>query len=144
MANKLLKNVVLQYCYFHKVDQYGKYGCKIILNKAHAKDLKDWGLKVKKDDDGTLYFRARRAEDRGPVVVKDADLNIITDTPSNDATANVILDVYNYKNFGGGIAARIEKVQLLNWEPFGGGLDFEEEKVEGSSTSGSEDEPDLF
>ena len=147
MAHKLLKNVVLEYCFFHKVDQYGKYGCRIILNKAQAKEMTDWGLKVKKDTDGTLYFRARRAEDKGPVLVKDAELNIITDTPTNGATANVIFDVYQYKTFGGGIAARIEKVQLLNWEPYGSSVDFEAEApIDAPDSGGASDgeEPDLF
>jgi len=147
MANKLLKNVVLHWCAFGKVDQYGKYGCMISLDKAQAKEMTDWGLKVKKNpEDNSLYFRARRAEDRGPVVVKDKDLNIITDIPANGAIANVILDVYQYKGFGGGIAARIEKVQLLQWEPYGSDVDFEvaDAGSKEDPQSSSEDEPDLF
>lgn len=144
MANKLLKNVILNYCSFHKPDQYGKYGCVIILNKEQAKEMTDWGLKVKKDADGNLYFRARRAEDKGPIVTKDADLNLIHDIPANGAIANVIMDVYGYKAYGGGIAGRIEKVQLLKWEPYGGVAEFEKVDIASTSPSGGDDEPDLF
>ena len=142
MAHKMLKNVVLSWCAFNKVDQYGKYGCRIELSKEQAKEFKDWGLKVKKDEDGTLFFRARRAEDRGPVLMKDVNLNVVTENPGNGAIANVILDVYPYKGFGGGIAARIEKVQLIKWEPYGGSMDFDEVVEEGGNKG--DDEPDLF
>ena len=70
----------------------------------------------------------RRDEDRGPVVVKDAALNVITANIANGAIANVMLDVFEYKKFGGGIACRIEKVQVLVWDIYGDDADFEEVK----------------
>lgn len=126
MANKVLNNVVLNWCKFSKVDQYGHYGCELVLNKEHVKRLKELGLTTKKSKDGSEdVFRARCKEEDGPVEVVDAKLNRITSTVANGATANVMLDVYEYKRYGGGIAARLKKVQLLEWEPYDEGEGFE-------------------
>lgn len=147
MAIKTLKNVKLKWCKFSVVDDYGKFSCQIDLNKDHAKQLKEWGLKVKKDDEGNLFIRVRRDEEKGPVIVKDASLNTVTAQIANGATANVMLDVYEYKKFGGGIAARLDKVQVIQWEPYGDDADFEpvdttatgEDDTNGD-TSGEEEE----
>lgn len=137
--NRVIKNVELKWCKFGVVDQYGKYGCQVILNKDQAKTLKGWGINVQKDkEDGTLFIRARRDSDRGPVPVVDASLAPVTATVSNGAIANVMLDVYEYKKFGGGIACRLEKVQLLKWEPYQQGEDFE--PVDGFSSEEEEDD----
>lgn len=126
MANRILKGVELYWCKFNTVDQYGHYGCQLVLKKAHADQLKEWGLKTKKDDEGKIIFRCRRREDDGPVPVVDKDLTPVVANVSNGAIGNVMLDVYEYKKFGGGIAARLKKVQLLKWEPYDSGEDFEE------------------
>ena len=126
MAIKTLKNVTLKWCKFSTVDDYGKYSCQISLSTAQAEQVAGWGLKTKQDEDGNYFIRVRRDEDRGPVVVKDAALNVITANIANGAIANVMLDVFEYKKFGGGIACRIEKVQVLVWDIYGDDADFEE------------------
>lgn len=126
MAIKTLKNVTLKWCKFGTVDDYGKYSCQISLSTAQAEQVAGWGLKTKQDEDGNYFIRVRRDEDRGPVVVKDAALNVITANIANGAIANVMLDVFEYKKFGGGIACRIEKVQVLVWDIYGDDADFEE------------------
>ena len=43
--NRVIKNVELKWCKFGVVDQYGKYGCQVILNKDQAKTLKGCGYR---------------------------------------------------------------------------------------------------
>lgn len=119
MAKKVIKDCILNWCFLNKLDDYGKYGCKATVTKEGAKKLKDLGLKVKKDEDGTYFMRFKRAEDKGPVVVLDKDGEKVTQAISNGAKANVMIDVYTYKSFGGGIACRLDKIQLISWEPYG-------------------------
>lgn len=141
MPIRTLKNVVINWCKFNAVDDYGKYSCQIVLNDRQAMEVESWGLKVKHDaNSGTNILRVRRDADRGPVVVKDANLNVITATIANGATANVMLDVYQYKKFGGGTACRLEKVQVLTWDAYAADADFEVVDVEGGNDGGSEGE----
>lgn len=143
MPKKTLKNVKLKWCKFTTLDQYGKYSCQIDLNQEQYDQLVSWGLKPKRNaEDGSLFIRVRRDEDKGPVVVKDAALNTITATIANGAIANVMLDVYEYKRYGGGTACRIEKVQVLVWEAYGDDEDFEEvvDPIGGSDDSDGGDE----
>jgi hypothetical protein len=141
--NRVLKNVELKWCKFGAVDAYGKYGCQLVLTKDHAKTLKSWGINgVKKDDDGSLFIRVRRDSDKGPVPVVDASLTPVTATISNGATANVMLDVYEYKKYGGGITCRLEKVQLLKWEPYQQGEEFE--PVDGEEFESEDEGGKLF
>ena len=141
MPIRTLKNVVINWCKFNAVDDYGKYSCQIVLNDRQAMEVESWGLKVKHDaNSGTNILRVRRDADRGPVVVKDANLNVITATIANGATANVMLDVYQYKKYGGGTACRLEKVQVLTWDAYAADADFEVVDVEGGNDGGSEGE----
>lgn len=126
MAIKTLKNVKLKWCIFGKLDDYGKYSCQIDLTSAQAEKVISWGLGVKQDENGNKFIRVRREADKGPVVVKDASLNVVTAQIANGATANIMLDVYEYKRFGGGITCRIEKVQVLIWDIYGDDAEFEE------------------
>lgn len=137
MANKVIRNVTLKWCNFSTVDRYGHYGCQVFLDKAGVKKMKEIGLesKIKKDEDGVFYFRARRREDDGPVSVVDTDGKNITQAISNGATANIKLDVYEYKRYGGGTTCRLVAAQLLDWEPYDQGEDFD------SSEEGSTDDP---
>lgn len=146
MPIRTLKNVTLNWCKFNTVDDYGKYSCQINLSsKKQAKEVEAWGLKVK-EVDGSYILRVRRDADRGPVVVKDAKLNVVTANIANGATANVMLDVYEYKKFGGGISCRLEKVQVLTWEVYGEDADFEEVDIEegAGDALGGDEEGRLF
>lgn len=138
MPIRTLKNVTLNWCKFSTVDDYGKYSCQINLNAAQVKEVKAWGLKVR-ESEGSYFLRVRRDADRGPVVVKDARLNIVTANIANGATANVMLDVYEYKKYGGGISCRLDKVQVLTWDVYGEDADFEVVDVEGGGDEGEDD-----
>lgn len=141
MPIRTLNNVVINWCKFNTVDDYGKYSCQIVLNDRQAMEVESWGLKVKHDAaSGINILRVRRDADRGPVVVKDANLNVITATIANGATANVMLDVYQYKKFGGGTSCRLEKVQVLTWDAYAADADFEVVNIEGGNDGGSEGE----
>ena len=145
MTIRTLNNVVINWCKFNAVDDYGKYSCQIVLNDRQAMEVEGWGLKVKHDpNSGTNVLRVRRDADRGPVIVKGASLHVITANIANGATANVMLDVYQYKKFGGGTSCRPEKVQVLSWEPYGEDADFEVVDVEGGNNGGSEEGERLF
>lgn len=138
MPIRTLKNVTINWCKFSAVDDYGKYSCQVNLNAAQVKEVKAWGLKPR-ESEGSYFLRVRRDADRGPVVVKDAQLNVVTANIANGATANVMLDVYEYKKFGGGISCRLEKVQVLTWDVYGEDADFEAVDVEGGSQSGEDE-----
>ena len=129
MASKVIRNATLKWCKFGVVDQYGKYGCQAYLDKEGIAKMKAVGLshKLKKDkDDGSTFFRAVLEGDKGPIIVKDKDGNEVTSSISNGATANLKLDVYEYKRYGGGITCRLIAVQLLDWEPYDSGEDFDD------------------
>lgn len=130
MAKRIIKGVKFKWCKFNQVDQYGKYSCQVDLTKEQAKEVKSWGLKVKKDDEGNLFLRLRKDQDRGPVSVIDSNNSPVTVAISNGAYGHVILDVYEYKKFGGGIACRLEKVKVLQWEPYGEDVDFDDDDDE--------------
>ena len=141
MASKVIRNATLKWCKFGVVDQYGKYGCAAYLDKEGIAKMKAIGLshKLKKDkEDGSTFFRAVLEGDKGPVIVKDKGGNEVTSSISNGATANLKLDVYEYKRYGGGITCRLIAVQLLDWEPYDSGEDFEDDNVGEVS---SEDDP---
>lgn len=135
MATKVLNNVVINWCKFNMIDQYGHFGCSIELNQEAVDKLTSCGLggKIKqdKDDPTKLLFRARAKEEDGPIEVVDSQLNRITSSIANGAVANVMLDVYQYKRYGGGVAARLKKVQLLSWEPYDDGDSFSIVEVDG-------------
>ena len=140
MASKVIRNATLKWCKFGVVDQYGKYGCQAYLDKEGIAKMKAIGLshKLKKDkEDGSTFFRAVLESEKGPVIVKDKDGNEVTSSISNGATANLKLDVYEYKRYGGGITCRLIAVQLLDWEPYDSGEDFDDS----SDNGGSEDDP---
>lgn len=120
MANKVISNVTLEWCKFTTVDNYGHYGCKVILSPEAAKKIKSLGLKYKTEE-GVDYIRVRSKD---PVVALDKDLTPVECSIANGATANILLDVYKYKQYGGGIACRLKKVQLIDWEPFEEGESF--------------------
>ena len=143
MASKVIRNVTLKWCKFGVVDQYGKYGCQAYLDKEGIAKMKVIGLshKLKKDkDDGSTFFRAVLEADKGPVIVKDKDGNEVTSSISNGATANLKLDVYEYKRYGGGTTCRLIAVQLLDWEPYDSGEDFDDSGDDGDVS----DERDPF
>ena len=129
MASKVIRNATLKWCKFGVVDQYGKYGCQAYHDKEGVAKMKAIGLshKLKKDkEEGSTFFRAVLESDKGPVIVKDKDGNEVTSSISNGATANLKLDVYEYKRDGGGITCRLIAVQLLDWEPYDSGEDFDD------------------
>ena len=129
MASKVIRNATLKWCKFGVVDQYGKYGCQAYLDKEGIAKMKAIGLshKLKKDkEDGSTFFRAVLESDKGPVIVRDRDGNEVTSSISNGATANLKLDVYEYKRYGGGITCRLIAVQLVDWEPYDSGEDFDD------------------
>ena len=139
MASKVIRNVTLKWCKFGVVDQYGKYGCAAYLDKEGIAKMKAIGLshKLKKDkEDGSTFFRAALEGDKGPVIVKDKEGNEVTSSISNGATANIKLDVYEYKRYGGGTTCRLIAVQLIDWEPYDSGEDFDD-----AGEASSEDDP---
>lgn len=138
MASKVIRGCTLKWCKFNVVDQYGHYGCQVYLNDEARKKMIEIGLgkKVKKDEEGAYFFRARRREDDGPVPVVDKHKKPVTVAISNGATALVKLDVYEYKKYGGGITCRLQEVMVLDWEPYEEGEDFDP-----NDESSSEDEP---
>ena len=143
MASKVIRNVILKWCKFGVVDQYGKYGCADYLDKEGIAKMKAIGLshKLKKDkEDGSTFFRAVLEGDKGPVVVKDKEGNEVTSSISNGATANIKLDVYEYKRYGGGTTCRLIAVQLIDWEPYDSGEDFDDSGDDGDVS----DERDPF
>ena len=127
MSIKVLNGVTLKWCCFNKLDNYGKYGCELILTPEQAATINTFGLKSKpkNNNDGELSFRVRRSEEEGPIEVVDRNKDKITTSIANGAIANVMLDVYPYKHFGGGIACRLKKVQVITWEPYGDDVDFD-------------------
>ena len=138
MASKVIRNVTLKWCKFGVVDQYGKYGCQAYLDKEGIAKMKAIGLshKLKKDkEEGSTFFRAVLEGEKGPVIVKDKEGNEVTSSISNGATANLKLDVYEYKRYGGGTTCRLIAVQLIDWEPYDSGEDFED------GEASSEDDP---
>ena len=142
----VLSNVTFNWCSFSKLDQFGKYGCQILLNKTQADKLKGMGLKsIKKDESGSYVLRVRRPEDKGPVIVTDMEKNTVTCNPSNGAIGDAIIDVYPYKRYGGGITSRLEKVRLKSYTPYGEDVDFEDEEEteerESEVTATEEEEP---
>ena len=143
MASKVIRNATLKWCKFGVVDQYGKYGCQAYLDKEGIAKMKAIGLshKLKKDkEEGSTFFRAVLEAEKGPVIVKDKDGNEVTSSISNGATANLKLDVYEYKRYGGGITCRLIAVQLLDWEPYVSGEDFDDSGDDGDVS----DERDPF
>ena len=143
MASKVIRNATLKWCKFGVVDQYGKYGCAAYLDKEGIAKMKAIGLshKLKKDkEEGSTFFRAVLEGEKGPVIVKDKDGNEVTSSISNGATANLKLDVYEYKRYGGGTTCRLIAVQLLDWEPYDSGEDFDDSGDDGDIS----DERDPF
>ena len=143
MASKVIRNATLKWCKFGVVDQYGKYGCQAYLDKEGIAKMKAIGLshKLKKDkEDGSTFFRAVLEGDKDPVIVKDKEGNEVTSSISNGATANLKLDVYEYKRYGGGTTCRLIAVQLLDWEPYDSGEDFDDSRDDGDVS----DERDPF
>ena len=143
MASKVIRNATLKWCKFGVVDQYGKDGCQAYLDKEGIAKMKAIGLshKLKKDkEDGSTFFRAVLEGDKGPVVVKDKEGNEVTSSISNGATANLKLDVYEYKRYGGGTTCRLIAVQLIDWEPYDSGEDFDDSGDDGDVS----DERDPF
>jgi len=120
MANKVLNNVSLEWCKFNSQDQYGHYGCKVVLTPEASSKMTKLGLKFKTED-GVNFFRARAQE---PVEVVDKNLAPVSGTIANGATANIMLDVYQYKKYGGGIACRLKKVQLIDFDYYEEGESF--------------------
>ena len=143
MASKVIRNATLKWCKFGVVDQCGKYGCQVYLDKEGIAKMKAIGLshKLKKDkEEGSTFFRAVLEGDKGPVIVKDKEGNEVTSSISNGATANLKLDVYEYKRYGGGITCRLIAVQLIDWEPYDSGEDFDDSGDDGNIS----DERDPF
>ena len=145
MAKRVLRNVELMWCNFVSKDQYGNYSCKVILNEGHKEILDNWGVKYKTDAEGQTFIQLRRNKDAqgeelpAPTVVDGSMQPVNAAIIGNGSTANVQMDVYPYKAYGGGIAARLESVQILNLIPYGD--DEALEPVEEADNMNQEDAP---
>lgn len=130
MSKKVLRNVELMWCNFVAKDQYGNYSAKVMLNADHRASLEEWGVSYK-ESDGEYFIQVRRNKDGqgeelpAPVVVDGNMAPVNGGIIGNGSTANIQLDVYPYKAYGGGIAARLESVQILSLIPYGDDEGFE-------------------
>lgn len=137
MPKRVLKDVELKWCNFTSKDQYGCYSAKLILNTENVAKMHEWKLETKKDEDGDFYQIRRNKGPDGtelpaPIVVG-PDMAPITGVQvGNGSIANVLVDVYPYKAYGGGIACRLESVQVTSLVPYG-----DDESLEPVADAGS-------
>ncbi len=142
----IINDVKLNWLAIHAPDTMFEPQWKVtaVLTEEQAKTLKGQGLKVKKDDDGILSYNFKiscktfKGEDNKQPLLVDENRVPITGGVGNGSIGNVQYRVYEYKQFGGGIACSLEGVQVTKLIPYssgeseftsvGAGTEFKEEE----------------
>lgn len=164
--NKILRDCEIYWGHLRDVDQYGSWSAKVFLSPSAVKKLTDAGVgdKIKIDSpnsngnvdkEGEKYIRLRKKAEEDAVAPSIIDTSgvPIKGLVGNGSKGNIKVDIYEYKHFGGGIAVRLEAIQLTHYIPYEEGEDFEmlEEETtvgemttkvaEETTTSGDSDNP---
>lgn len=121
---------------------------------AEAKTVNPKGISIKKDEDGTLFYRFKRkvlrsdgVTENNPPVVVDIKGNPFKAKIGNDSICNIQYIFAPYANtFGKGVVADLKAVQVIQHIAFGGNdgdeFEFEEEATTPSKSSKSKDDYD--
>lgn len=115
----------------------------LVFDDAVAKELTKLGLKPKKHEEGYVYkfkrnVRKSNGEENKKPVVRDINNNDFNGLIGNGSEVIVQFNPYEWENnFGKGISADFQGIQVLNLIPYGGedGDEFESESKQ------SDDEP---
>lgn len=100
------------------------YCVDLIVDDENAKAIKNVGLRVKKTEEGNVVkfkrkqFKADKTENEKPVVV-DAHKNPFTKLIGNGSEVIVQFSTYEWSNnFGSGVSADLQGVQVIKHVPF--------------------------
>jgi len=144
----VLKNVQVRWAQIQAPDtRYDpQWSVDALLTKEQAKAISDAakkvhkkGVKIKKDDDGQLYYKFSRkvdkadgsGENKAPRCI-DGQKNPVTDLIGNGSLCNIQYSVFPWDNkFGTGVGIDFAGIQVLELVSFGG--DADEFGVEGEA-----------
>lgn len=112
----------------NKINKYGKYAIKLLVDEAAAKEFKAIGTRSspKEMDDGDYLisfsrkpdakvFKNGEKLDAGPPEVIDADGNPYVGDIGNGSDVTVKVNVFKWDNsFGKGTGMRLDKVRIEN------------------------------
>lgn len=101
--------------------------------QAAAKKVNPKGIKIKKEDDGTLYFRFKRSVARKdgngnnePPTVVDAHKEPFTKMIGNGSICNIKYSLIPWNNkFGSGVTTDFKGIQVVEWVEYGDNEDFD-------------------
>ena len=162
----VLKRVPVKWCFANKVNTQFEptYEVQVELTPAQAKalveeskevDPKGKGIKIKKEEDGTLTYRFRRKESRPdgtlnhpPVAVGKDGKTPFTENIGNGSICNVqyIFVKYEHPKFGAGVTNDFKGIQVIEHVEYGekdGGV-FEDEGEESYTPNTSSKGSDSF
>ena len=138
----ILNNVKVNWASVHKPNTQFEPAWEVqaILTKeqaaelqAAAKKINPKGIKIKKDDDGTLSFRFKRAvtrkdgkgENEAPIVI-DANKEPFTKLIGNGSVCNIKYAFIPWNNkFGNGVTTDFKGIQVVELVEFGDNEDFD-------------------
>jgi len=104
-----------------------KYSITLLVEDDVAQELREAGLKVKKDGDNNVFKVKRNVlkvtgEEAGKPNVVDADANPFNEEIGNGSLVLVQIRPYQYNNsFGSGMSADLEGVQVIELVEYAGG-----------------------
>lgn len=102
---------------------FNNFAVTLSVIKEEAKKIKELGLNPRKGKEGDILFTVSRkkmnnfGEVNKPPIVVDAAKNPMTELIGRGSKVKVQINVYEYKKFGGGIAAELEAVQVVDLVP---------------------------
>lgn len=141
---KVIHNVKFFWANVYQPDQYNNYSVKVFLSPEAEKELIDLKLghkiktdtpneKGKVDCQGEKFIKLRRKSvnpdgtPNTPPIIVDSSKVQIKALIGNGSTGNILIDVYEYNRYGGGFAARLEKIQVKDLIPYEADEDFDED-----------------